>query len=234
MDSATPQGECEKVRAYIGNVENALSQVDAGKLSGVYRYIVELASEYANDAKYYLDKNDCFTSLACIAYAEGLLDALRHQGALSFEWKPLTQLYKRPRVVVAGSFEFLHPGHIYLFRKAWELGDVSVIVSRDRNFKRFKGRSPVMNENERAIVVGSIRYVSRVVLGDQEDFLKPILELKPDIILLGPDQWISPGDLKRMLEERGLSSVRIEKLDSRVGEWSSSSIVERLKKEHCS
>jgi FAD synthetase len=40
-------------------------------------YVSELARDYARDAKHYLDKRKPVTALACIAYAEGLLDALK-------------------------------------------------------------------------------------------------------------------------------------------------------------
>ena len=39
--------------------------------------ILELASGYTRDAKHYLDQKKPVTSLACVAYAEGLLDALK-------------------------------------------------------------------------------------------------------------------------------------------------------------
>ena len=38
--------------------------------------IVELASQYSFDSKYYYDKNDFFTAFGCINYAHGLLDAI--------------------------------------------------------------------------------------------------------------------------------------------------------------
>jgi len=40
-------------------------------------YVLELARDYTRDAKHYLDKRKPVTALACIAYAEGLLDALK-------------------------------------------------------------------------------------------------------------------------------------------------------------
>ena len=43
-----------------------------------YNKIVELATQYYEDSKYYLEKKDYFTSFGCINYAHGLLDfALR-------------------------------------------------------------------------------------------------------------------------------------------------------------
>ena len=38
--------------------------------------IIELASQYYEDAQYYLEKKDYFTSFGCINYAHGLLDAI--------------------------------------------------------------------------------------------------------------------------------------------------------------
>lgn len=36
--------------------------------------IIELASQYYEDSKYYLEKKDYFTAFGCINYAHGLLD----------------------------------------------------------------------------------------------------------------------------------------------------------------
>jgi len=46
------------------------------KISSDSKKIVELASQYYEDAKYYLKKQDYFTAFGCINYAHGLLDAL--------------------------------------------------------------------------------------------------------------------------------------------------------------
>jgi FAD synthetase len=40
-------------------------------------HVLELARDYAHDAEHYLGKRKPVTALACIAYAEGLLDALK-------------------------------------------------------------------------------------------------------------------------------------------------------------
>jgi FAD synthetase len=40
-------------------------------------YVLELARGYVRDAEYYLGKRKPVTALACIAYAEGLLDGLK-------------------------------------------------------------------------------------------------------------------------------------------------------------
>ncbi len=42
--------------------------------------IIEAATSYTSDAKHYAGKDQPVTSLACVAYAEGLLDALKFLG----------------------------------------------------------------------------------------------------------------------------------------------------------
>ena len=39
--------------------------------------IVEMAKNYSNDTRYYMDKDDNLTAFGCITYAHGLLDAIR-------------------------------------------------------------------------------------------------------------------------------------------------------------
>lgn len=222
-----------KVKAYISNVEQFLEQVKMEHIDKDVEKLIDLAKAYLDDSKYYLAKGDYFTSLACIAYAEGLLDSLRIMGKITgVNWRPLSELTRRPRVVVAGSFEFLHPGHIELFKKAWEHGEVYVIVSRDENFERFKGRKPALRQEDRLTIVESLRYVTKAIMGDRDDLFKPIIELKPDIVLLGPDQWIDPDTLRQKLEERGLQTS-VLKLERRIGNYSSSNMYNELRKNIC-
>jgi len=195
----------ERVQAYIDNVQQALQQIDKDKLSPQDRHIVSLAEAYLDDARHYLEeKHDPFTALACIAYAEGLLDALRWQGKINIHWQPLTKLLQRPKVLVAGTFDLIHPGHIELLRQAWLQGRVHVIVARDKTVKRMKGRPPIVPEHQRLEVIKAIRYVHQAVLGSTRDFLEPVLAIKPDIILLGPDQWADEQWLKQQLAQHGL------------------------------
>jgi len=56
--------------------------IDEEKIRG----IIESAKHYLNDAKYYQERNKLETSLASVAYCEGLLDALRLLGVVEFTW----------------------------------------------------------------------------------------------------------------------------------------------------
>ena len=97
------------------------------------------------------------------------------------------------RVLLFGTFDHLHPGHLFVFEEAKKRGDVSIVVARDRNVERIKGRAPDQNEEERRKTVLAAIPEAQVVLGDPGDFLAPVRSIKPDLILLGYDQRFPPG-----------------------------------------
>jgi len=81
----------ELTSKYIRNSERVLADmkmaqdmvvIDEEKIKG----IIESARHYLNDAKYYEERNQLETSLASVAYCEGLLDALRLLGVVKFTW----------------------------------------------------------------------------------------------------------------------------------------------------
>jgi FAD synthetase len=72
---------CEKVVAEIKLAQDIVV-LDEDKIKS----IIESAKQYLSDAKYYQSKNQLETSLASVAYCEGLLDALRLLGMVEFTW----------------------------------------------------------------------------------------------------------------------------------------------------
>ena len=114
------------------------------------------------------------------------------------------------RVVATGTFDILHPGHLWYLRESAHLGtELWVIVARDANVKH-KPR-PIIPEEQRVIMVGSLKVVFKAVLGDEHDMFRPIEEIQPDIITLGFNQHFEESRLRGALNERGLKTdiVRI-------------------------
>jgi len=137
----------------------------------------------------------------------------------------------RKRVMVAGVFDIIHPGHIYLISKAAELGDVVVVVARDSTVERLKGRRPIVPESQRLEVIKSIKNVKEAYLGlEGTDMLKIVEEIKPDVIMLGPDQNFDEEELKEKLASRGLKVevVRLKELYTPFRLCSSSKIVREI------
>lgn len=82
----------ELVSKYIQNSERVFTeirttqdsiQVDREKAESV----IKTAKRYLEDAEYYQKRNKLETSLASVAYCEGLLDALRLLGIAEFSWR---------------------------------------------------------------------------------------------------------------------------------------------------
>ncbi len=114
------------------------------------------------------------------------------------------------RIMVFGTFDILHEGHLDFFRQARSLApDAQLIVSvaRDASTERVKGERPKNNELFRMKEIEACRLVDEVVLGDKEGFITHILEARPDIIALGYDQASEyVRDLPAELSNAGLQT----------------------------
>jgi FAD synthetase len=97
------------------------------------------------------------------------------------------------KILLFGTFDHLHPGHEFLIREAMKRGDVTVVVARDANVEKIKGRMPRQTEEERKAAIEKKFPSVRLILGDAEDFLAPVRSVSPDLILLGYDQKLPPG-----------------------------------------
>ena len=95
--------------------------------------------------------------------------------------------------MVFGTFDLLHPGHRFLIDEARRRGNVTVVVARSENVARIKGRAPEQSDAERVRALQSAYPDIAVVLGDSGDFLKPVRETSPDLLLFGYDQKLPPG-----------------------------------------
>ncbi len=94
-------------------------------------------------------------------------------------------------VMIFGTFDIVHAGHLHMFREAKEYGDrLIAVVARDANTEKVKGIGPLHDENERLDFLKNIKLLDEVILGDETDVYKVIREIKPDIIALGYDQKV--------------------------------------------
>jgi hypothetical protein len=80
--SELSEDAAQRSRKYIESFEKALQEAIATKEDSMVRAqdiarISETIERYLEDAHYYLEHNKPSTSLAAIAYAEGLLDGLK-------------------------------------------------------------------------------------------------------------------------------------------------------------
>lgn len=114
------------------------------------------------------------------------------------------------KVLVAGTFDFLHPGHVDFFLQAKKRGNcLVVVVAQDRNAGRFKKRLPYFSQKERLALVSSLAAVDKAVLGGAKDFFAVVKKEKPDAIVLGYDQWPDEKVVRNALDAAGLMKTKV-------------------------
>ena len=120
----------------------------------------------------------------------------------------------KKKVLIAGTFDIIHPGHIFLIKEASKLGDVYVIVSTDKNREKYSGVAPINPETQRLEVIKNIKGVRDARIGRSDnDTLKTVEEINPDIILIGPDQNYDIEILKQGLKKKGLDHIEVKRLE---------------------
>ncbi|MBI2660866.1 FAD synthase [Candidatus Woesearchaeota archaeon] len=111
------------------------------------------------------------------------------------------------KVMCAGTFDIIHPGHLYMFSEAKKYGDtLVVVVARDSTSEKIKGKKPLHNEMERLEAVRSLQIVDKALLGKEGNIFDIVMEIKPDVICLGYDQKVSKEELEKELSSQGLKA----------------------------
>ena len=91
-------------------------------------------------------------------------------------------------IYTGGSFDILHPGHVFLLKQCKALGKVVVSLNTDKFIESYKGIPPVMNYKEREALLVSSQYVDRIIPNTGgADSKIAILQVKPDIVAIGID-----------------------------------------------
>ena len=118
------------------------------------------------------------------------------------------------KIVIFGTFDRLHKGHISFLSQAKNLGDYLIaVVARDKYVKSAKGGLPLENEKLRIQNLRKINLADKVILGSRaHNFYQTLRTYKPVIIALGYDQKPKIWDLKSDLKRHRLSSIKIVRL----------------------
>lgn len=88
-----------------------------------------------------------------------------------------------------GCFDIIHPGHIHTFKEAKKYCDILIVaINGDASpYRKTKPWRPIHDQQHRAIILDSIRYVEYVVFFDEETPLALISALLPDVLVKGGD-----------------------------------------------
>jgi len=144
----------------------------------------------------------------------------------------LLQQQGKKIVFTNGCFDILHAGHVDIFQQARNLGDALVVaVNSDISIKKIKGeKRPVVPQAQRMQVLAALEAIDYVVIFDEENPLKIIKELQPDILVKGGD-WPIETIVGREIVEKNGGEIRSIPLLEGI---STTNIIEEVKKRFCS
>ncbi len=105
-------------------------------------------------------------------------------------------------VLTIGTFDLPHKGHFNLLRRAKQLGEKLIVgINTDEFVKKYKGKKPVMNLDERASIIEQCKYVDIVVV-NEDNGLSLIKKIKPSWIVIGSD-WLKKDYINQIGLEKG-------------------------------
>jgi len=104
---------------------------------------------------------------------------------------PLPPTPGRKKVIATGSYDWFHSGHVRFLEEVSAYGDLYVVVGHDANIRLLKGEGhPLIPQDERRYIVGSIKFVKQALISTGEGWLDAdpeIRRLKPDIYAVNED-----------------------------------------------
>lgn len=91
-------------------------------------------------------------------------------------------------VMIAGTFDLLHPSHVSLLNNAKELGSKLVVMLSTDEFNSTKGKKSIMNYEERYFMLKNLECVD-VIVPEQswDDKLEYIDKFNVDKFVMGSD-----------------------------------------------
>jgi len=114
----------------------------------------------------------------------------------------VARLHEKGKKIVFtnGCFDILHPGHVRYLFSARQLGDhLIVAVNSDRSVKAIKGSGrPILPQEARTELLAALACVDTVLIFDEDNPLKIIEALLPDVLVKGgdwPEQNIIGADV---------------------------------------
>lgn len=91
-------------------------------------------------------------------------------------------------VMIAGTFDLIHPSHVSILNHARELGDELIVMLSTDEFNSTKGKTAVMSYEERYFMLSNLRCVNSVIPEQSwDDKLKYIKEYDVNVFVMGSD-----------------------------------------------
>ncbi len=126
---------------------------------------------------------------------------------------PMPGAPDRKKIVATGCYDWFHSGHVRFCEEVSSYGDLYVIVGHDANIRLLKGEGhPLLSQDERRYVVGSIKYVKQALISTGDGWLDAdpeIKRLKPDIYAVNEDG--DKGGKREYCEKNGIEYLVLKR-----------------------
>lgn len=120
----------------------------------------------------------------------------------------------RKKVIVTGSFDWFHSGHVRFFEEASTYGELFVVVGHDANIRLLKGPGhPLLSQEERRYAVSTIKYVKEALISTGHGWLDAepeIQRLKPDLYAVNEDG--DKGGKREYCEKLGIEYLVLKRI----------------------
>lgn len=100
--------------------------------------------------------------------------------------KEIKYLSKKKIVLVGGTFDLLHIGHVDFLEKSKKLGDILIVgITSDKEVKSRKDKiRPILSQKQRAKIVSSLKSVDYVFISNKSAYSEGIISIiNPDILV---------------------------------------------------
>jgi len=120
----------------------------------------------------------------------------------------------RKKVVVTGSFDWFHSGHVRFFEECSELGDLYVFIGHDDNIKLLKGPGhPLFPAAQRRYIPACIRYAQGAYITTGHGWM----DAEPDFLRFHPDIYAvnedgDKPDKQEFCRQRGIEYRVLKRL----------------------
>lgn len=126
---------------------------------------------------------------------------------------PMPSAPGKRKVVATGCYDWFHSGHVRFTEEASTYGDLYVCLGSDANVRLLKGAGhPLLSEQERRYVVGSIKYVKQALITTGSGWVDAdpeIRRLKPDIYVVNEDG--DKGGKREYCQELGIEYLVLKR-----------------------
>ena len=126
---------------------------------------------------------------------------------------PMPSAPGRKKVVATGCYDWFHSGHVRFCEEASTYGDLYVCLGSDANVRLLKGEGhPLLSEQERRYVLGSIKYVKQALVTTGSGWVDAdpeIRRLKPDIYVVNEDG--DKGGKREYCQELGIEYLVLKR-----------------------